>query len=89
MISEFNPYKYIRRHTHTTLQHVSPNIKTNRVCYIHSAVRELKVPLFGRPFRLRQSCHGDENGLLFSSLFVKIKFVSKLARFNYSLKILR
>ena len=31
-------------------------------------------PPFCRPFRCWQSCHGDENCLLFSSLFVEIIF---------------
>ena len=88
MRSVFNPYKYIRRHTHTTLQQVSPKIKTKRVCYNLPAVRAFVVhfyPPFCRPFRCWQSCHGYENCWLFSSLFVKIEFFSKSARFSYSL----
>ena len=83
-----NTFVDIRRHAHTTLQQVSPKIKTKRVCYNLPAVLAFVVhfyPPFCRPFRCWQSCHGYENCWLFSSLFVKIDFFSRSPRFNNSL----
>ena len=79
-----NTFLEICRHTHTKLQHVSPNIKTKRVCDILPAVRALTVNLlsaFCRPFHCWQRCHGDENCLQLFVIILRDQVFSRRAQF--------
>ena len=89
LIIDINTFVDIRRHTHTTLQEVSPKIKTKRVCYNLPAVCAFivhflsaflsSISLFGKVAMATKTVY------CFRHYSSRSSFCARSARFNYSL----